>query len=132
MQIALWEKIEAIAQKIYGAAGITADKKIREQIKELSKSYPSYPVCIAKTQMSFSTDPLLKGAPSGHYVDIKEVRVSAGAGFIVVLTVLYDLDIWKSLIYNEFEVSLLSLVHELFTAIPEGTSMSVYKILSGF
>ncbi len=85
-EMGLWEKIEAIAQKIYGAAGITADKKIREQIKEMSKNYPSYPVCIAKTQMSFSTDPLLKGAPTGHYVDIKEVRVSAGAGFIVVLT----------------------------------------------
>ncbi len=84
--IGLWGKIEAVATKIYGAAGITADKKIRDQIKMLSKSYPSYPICIAKTQMSFSTDPLLKGAPTGHYVDIKEVRVSAGAGFIVVLT----------------------------------------------
>ena len=85
-EIGLWDKIEAVAQKIYGAAGVTADKKIRDQIKELSKTYPSYPICIAKTQMSFSTDPLLKGAPTGHYVDIKEVRVSAGAGFIVVLT----------------------------------------------
>ena len=59
--IGLWGKIEAVATKIYGAAGITADKKIRDQIKMLSKSYPSYPICIAKTQMSFSTDPLLKG-----------------------------------------------------------------------
>ncbi len=82
---ALWEKIEAVATKIYGAAGINAPSKVREQIADLSARYPDFPVCIAKTQMSFSTDPSLRGAPSGHTVDISEVRVSAGAGFIVAI-----------------------------------------------
>ena len=81
----LWEKIEAVATKIYGAAGINAPHKVREQIIDLGARYPDFPVCIAKTQMSFSTDPSLRGAPSGHTVDISEVRVSAGAGFIVAI-----------------------------------------------
>ena len=81
----LWEKIEAVATKVYGAAGINASSKVREQIIDLGARYPDFPVCIAKTQMSFSTDPSLRGAPSGHTVDISEVRVSAGAGFIVAI-----------------------------------------------
>ena len=82
---ALWDKIEAIATKIYGADAISAPTKVREQIKILGARYPDFPVCIAKTQMSFSTDPTLRGAPSGHAVDISEVRVAAGAGFIVAI-----------------------------------------------
>jgi formate--tetrahydrofolate ligase len=81
----LWEKISAVATKIYGAAGISAPSRVREQIAQLGKDYPSFPVCIAKTQMSFSTDASLRGAPSGHNVEISEVRVAAGAGFIVAL-----------------------------------------------
>ena len=81
----LWDKIAAVATKIYGAAGISAPAKVRDQIKDLGARYPDFPVCMAKTQMSFSTDPALRGAPSGHTVEISEVRVSAGAGFIVAI-----------------------------------------------
>ena len=81
----LWDKINAVATKIYGAAGINAPATVRDQITELSSRYPDFPVCIAKTQMSFSTDPTLRGAPRGHTVDISEVRVAAGAGFIVAI-----------------------------------------------
>jgi len=81
----LWDKINAVATKVYGAAGISAPAKVREQIKDLGSRYPDFPVCMAKTQMSFSTDPSLRGAPSGHTVEISEVRVSAGAGFIVAI-----------------------------------------------
>ena len=82
----LWDKVKAIATKIYGASEITADGKIREQFKRLQDSgYGHYPVCIAKTQYSFSTDPKLRGAPSGHSVNIREVRLAAGAEFIVVV-----------------------------------------------
>ena len=81
----LWDKINAVATKIYGAAGINAPAKVREQVAEFGSRYPDFPVCIAKTQMSFSTDPSLRGAPSGHTVDISEVRVAAGAGFIVAI-----------------------------------------------
>ncbi len=80
----LWDKIKAVATKIYGAADITADSKVRAQIKKLQEDgYGRYPVCVAKTQYSFSTDPQLRGAPSGHVVNIREVRLSAGAEFIV-------------------------------------------------
>ena len=80
----LWDKIKAVATKIYGAADITADTKVRNQIRKLQDDgYGKLPVCIAKTQYSFSTDPLLRGAPSGHVVNIREVRLSAGAEFIV-------------------------------------------------
>ena len=79
----LWDKISAVATKVYGAASISAPAKVRDQIKDLGSRYPEFPVCMAKTQMSFSTDPSLRGAPSGHTVEISEVRVSAGAGFIV-------------------------------------------------
>jgi formate--tetrahydrofolate ligase len=81
----LWDKINAIATKIYGASEVTADTKVREQIRRLQESYGHYPVCVAKTQYSFSTDPLLRGAPSGHSINIREVRLAAGAEFIVMV-----------------------------------------------
>ncbi len=82
----LWDKMKAIATKIYGAADITADSKVRTQIKKLQESgYGHYPVCVAKTQYSFSTDPQLRGAPSGHVVNIREVRLAAGAEFVVMV-----------------------------------------------
>jgi formate--tetrahydrofolate ligase len=82
----LWEKVTAIAQKIYGAAEVTADSKVRGQIKRLQEAgYGEYPVCVAKTQYSFSTDPLLRGAPSGHSINVREVRLAAGAEFVVMV-----------------------------------------------
>jgi len=82
----LWEKMKTIATKIYGAADITADSKVRNQIKKLQdEGYGHYPICVAKTQYSFSTDPNLRGAPSGHTVNIREVRLAAGAEFIVMI-----------------------------------------------
>ena len=82
----LWDKTKYIAQNIYGAQDIIADKKVRNQFKKLEDDgFGSYPVCMAKTQYSFSTDPLLMGAPTGHEVPIREVRLSAGAEFIVVV-----------------------------------------------
>jgi len=85
-KMSLWDKTEYIAQNIYGASEIIADKKVRNQFKKLEDDgFGEYPVCMAKTQYSFSTDPLLMGAPSGHDVPIREVRLSAGAEFIVVV-----------------------------------------------
>ncbi|HYK25317.1 MAG TPA: formate--tetrahydrofolate ligase [Steroidobacteraceae bacterium] len=82
----LWEKMKTIATKVYHASDITADTKVRSQIKQLQESgYGHYPVCVAKTQYSFSTDPKLRGAPSGHVVNIREVRLAAGAEFIVMI-----------------------------------------------
>jgi formate--tetrahydrofolate ligase len=82
----LWDKVTAVATKIYGASEVTADSKVRAQIKKLqADGYGHYPVCIAKTQYSFSTDPLLRGAPSGHVINIREVRLAAGAEFIVMV-----------------------------------------------
>ena len=82
----LWEKTDHIAKNIYGASGIIADKKVRNKIKKLEEDgYGNYPICMAKTQYSFSTDPLLMGAPSGHEVPIREVRLCSGAEFIVVI-----------------------------------------------
>ncbi len=82
----LWDKMKTIATKIYGASDITADSKVRAQIKQLQEGgYGHYPVCVAKTQYSFSTDPALKGAPSGHMVNVREVRLAAGAEFIVMV-----------------------------------------------
>ena len=82
----LWEKMKAIATKIYGAADVSADAKVRGQIRKLQEDgYGHYPVCVAKTQYSFSTDPALRGAPSGHTVNIREVRLAAGAEFIVMV-----------------------------------------------
>jgi len=82
----LWSKMETIAQKIYGAKNITATSAVKKQIDELQKNgYGKYPVCVAKTQYSFSTDPTLRGAPSGHEISIREVRLAAGAEFIVMV-----------------------------------------------
>ena len=81
----LWEKIEAIATRVYGASGIAAPGKVREQLKAWDADYGSFPVCIAKTQMSFSTDPAARGAPSNHVVEISDVRIAAGAGFVVAI-----------------------------------------------
>jgi len=81
----LWEKIEAIATKIYGAGEVTAPAKVRKQLDDWDKDYGDFPVCIAKTQMSFSTDATVRGAPTGHTVEISEVRLSNGAGFIVAI-----------------------------------------------
>ncbi len=82
----LFGKIEAVAQRVYGASEVTADKKIRTQIRGLEAAgYGHFPVCIAKTQYSFSTDPALRGAPSGHSINIREVRLAAGAEFIVMV-----------------------------------------------
>ncbi|HEX4243800.1 MAG TPA: formate--tetrahydrofolate ligase [Steroidobacteraceae bacterium] len=81
----LWEKVKSIATKIYGAADISGDAKIKARFEELQKTYGNYPVCIAKTQYSFSTDPALRGAPTGHVLNIREVRLAAGAEFIVVV-----------------------------------------------
>ncbi len=82
----LWDKIKTVATKIYGAADISGDAKIRSQIEKLqADGYGHYPVCIAKTQYSFSTDPGARGAPSGHVLNVREVRLAAGAEFIVVI-----------------------------------------------
>jgi formate--tetrahydrofolate ligase len=82
----LWDKMKAIATRIYGAADITADAKIRNQISKLqTDGYGHFPVCVAKTQYSFSADATLRGAPSGHIVSIREVRLSAGAEFVVMI-----------------------------------------------
>ena len=82
----LWQKVKTIATKIYGASEITADTKIRAQIAALqAQGYGHYPVCIAKTQYSFSTDPKLRGAPSHHSLNIREVRLAAGAEFVVMV-----------------------------------------------
>ena len=85
-EMPLWKKTEHIAKSIYGASGIIADKKVRNKFKKLEDDgYGSYPICMAKTQYSFSTDPLLIGAPSDHEVPIREVRLCSGAEFIVVI-----------------------------------------------
>ncbi len=82
----LWNKMQAIATKIYGAAGISADASVKAKIDKLqADGYGHYPVCVAKTQYSFSTDPKLRAAPSGHTVNIREVRLSAGAEFVVMI-----------------------------------------------
>ena len=82
----LWDKATSVAQKIYGASEVTADAKIKAQIAQLQEQgYGHYPICIAKTQYSFSTDPTLRGAPSGHSLNIREVRLAAGAEFIVMV-----------------------------------------------
>ena len=82
----LWEKVEKVATRIYGAAGVTAESKVRATLQKLQEDgFGHYPVCIAKTQYSFSTDPKLLGAPVGHYLNIREVRLAAGAEFIVCI-----------------------------------------------
>ncbi len=82
----LWDKVNAVAKRIYGAHEVTADSKVRAKIKELQESgYGEFPICVAKTQYSFSTDAALRGAPTGHSINIREVRLSAGAEFIVMV-----------------------------------------------
>ena len=82
----LWDKTKYIAQNIYGADNIIADKKVRDQFAQFDKNgYSNYPICMAKTQYSFSTDPSLMGAPSEHEVPIREIRLCSGAEFIVVV-----------------------------------------------
>jgi formate--tetrahydrofolate ligase len=84
--MSLWDKTKHVARTLYGAEGVIADKKIRDQFAKLeADGYGHFPVCMAKTQYSFSTDPSLMGAPTGHDVPIREVRLSAGAEFIVVV-----------------------------------------------
>jgi formate--tetrahydrofolate ligase len=84
--LAVWEKVRTIARTLYGADDIIADKKVRKQFSQLEEDgFGKLPVCMAKTQYSFSTDPGLLGAPQGHMVPIREVRVAAGAGFIVAI-----------------------------------------------
>ncbi len=82
----LWEKINKIAKKVYRASEVTADNKVRSQIKRLQEDgYGHYPVCVAKTQYSFSTDAQLRGAPDNHVINVREVRLAAGAEFIVMV-----------------------------------------------
>ena len=85
-KLPLFKKIQKIAQEIYHASEVVADTKIRNQLKEFeTKGYGKLPICVAKTQYSFSTDPSLKGAPTGHVLPVREVRLSSGAEFIVVV-----------------------------------------------
>ncbi len=84
-KLPLWGKIETVATKIYGAANVTASPKVKGEIKALQEQYGHLPICMAKTQMSFSTNPMVKGAPTGHTVEITEVRLANGAGFVVVI-----------------------------------------------
>ncbi|MBL6818960.1 MAG: formate--tetrahydrofolate ligase [Gammaproteobacteria bacterium] len=84
--MSLWDKMETIAKKIYGASGISAPANVKKQIDDLQENgYGKFPVCVAKTQYSFSTDPSKRGAPSNHEIPIREVRLSAGAEFIVMV-----------------------------------------------
>ena len=84
--MSLFEKIERIAKGIYRADDVIADKKIRDQLRLWEEQgYGNLPICMAKTQYSFSTDPTQRGAPTGHSVPVREVRLSAGAGFVVVV-----------------------------------------------
>jgi formate--tetrahydrofolate ligase len=85
-EMPLWEKMRTIAREIYGAEDIIADQRIRDQFKEFqARGYGHFPICVAKTQYSFSTDPGLRGAPSGHVVPIRELRLAGGAEFLVVV-----------------------------------------------
>ncbi|MEP2435394.1 MAG: formate--tetrahydrofolate ligase, partial [Roseibium sp.] len=82
----LFEKIEQIAKRIYRADDVLADKSVRDQLRRWeADGFGHLPVCMAKTQYSFSTDPALRGAPTGHSVPVREVRLSAGAGFVVAI-----------------------------------------------
>ncbi len=83
--LSLWDKIETIATKLYGATGITANSKVKAQLAEWNADYGKFPICMAKTQMSFSTNPNAKGAPTGHTLEIRELKLANGAGFIVAI-----------------------------------------------
>jgi len=85
-EMPLFQKVETIAKRIYHADAVIADKSIRDQLKAWEAAgYGHLPICIAKTQYSFTTDPTVRGAPTGHSVPVREVRLSTGAGFIVVI-----------------------------------------------
>ena len=85
-EMSLFEKIETVAKRVYRADEVVADKKIRDQLKSWEdQGYGHLPVCMAKTQYSFTTDPTRRGAPTGHSLPVREVRLSAGAGFVVVV-----------------------------------------------
>jgi len=85
-QDSLWDKVNKIAKKVYRASEVTADAKVRNQIRKLQEDgYGHYPVCVAKTQYSFSTDAQLRGAPENHVINIREVRLAAGAEFVVMV-----------------------------------------------
>ena len=85
-EMGIWDKIKTVATRLYRADDVIADKKVRAQIRKFEEDgYGEFPICVAKTQYSFSTDPNLKGAPNNHVMAIREVRLSAGAGFIVVV-----------------------------------------------
>ncbi len=79
----LWDKLTTIATRIYGASEVIADTRVRRQIAEFNDQHGHFPVCVAKTQYSFSSDPQLRGAPTGHVLPIREVRLSRGAEFMV-------------------------------------------------
>ncbi|MCP5537888.1 MAG: formate--tetrahydrofolate ligase [Akkermansiaceae bacterium] len=82
----LWKKMEAVAKKIYSASEVVADTKVRAEVKRLQDAgFGHYPVCVAKTQYSFSTDPRLLGAPENHVVKVREVRLAAGAEFVIMI-----------------------------------------------
>src|SRR3954469_17985910 len=84
--MSLADKMEAVATKLYGAAAVTWDAKAKRRLDRIeADGYAPLPICVAKTQYSFSTDVALRGAPSGHTVNVREVRLSAGAGFVVLL-----------------------------------------------
>ncbi len=84
--MSLWDKTRTIAKEIYGAEDISADKSVKDRFAELEKEgFGKFPICVAKTQYSFTTNPDTKGAPSGHVIPIREVRLSAGAEFVVVI-----------------------------------------------
>ena len=84
--VPLWKKMEAVAKKIYSASGVVADTKVRAQVKRLQDAgFGNYPICVAKTQYSFSTDPKLLGAPEDHVVKVREVRLAAGAEFVIMI-----------------------------------------------
>ena len=83
----LWEKIRTISRTIYGAKDATADASVKERLARYEKDgFGNFPICMAKTQYSFSTNPALRGAPEGHEVNVREVRLAAGAGFVVAIT----------------------------------------------
>ena len=84
--LSLWDKMETVARQVYRAGKVTADKRVRTQLTRWQKAgFGHLPVCMAKTQYSFSTDPERLGAPEGHEIHIRDVRLSAGAGFIVAI-----------------------------------------------
>jgi len=84
-QASLWDKVTAIATKLYGASKVTAIRRFAGKSKSFKMVVMALPVCIAKTQYSFSTDASLRGAPSGHEINIREVRLAAGAEFVVMV-----------------------------------------------